>query len=48
MLWTIFLLLMITWALGLSTSYTLGGSVHLLLVIALILLVVNLIQGRRV
>jgi hypothetical protein len=48
MLWTIFLLLMIMWALGLSTSYTLGGSVHLLLVIALILLVVNLIQGRRV
>ena len=48
MLWPIFLILMMMWALGLGTSYTLGGSVHLLLVIALIFFVVNLIQDHRV
>jgi hypothetical protein len=48
MLWTIFVILLIMWALGLVTSYTMGGLVHILLVIALIVLVVNLIQGRRV
>jgi hypothetical protein len=48
MLWTIFVILLIMWALGLVTSYTLGGFVHILLVIALIVLVVNLIQGRKV
>jgi Family of unknown function (DUF5670) len=48
MLWTIFVILLIMWALGLVTSYTMGGFVHILLVIALIILVVNLIQGRRV
>ena len=48
MLWTIFVILLIMWALGLFTSYTMGGLVHILLVIALIVLVVNLIQGRRV
>jgi hypothetical protein len=47
MLWTIFVILLIMWALGLVTSYTLGGFVHILLVIALIVLVVNLLQGRR-
>jgi hypothetical protein len=47
MLWTIFAILLIMWALGLVTSYTMGGFVHILLVIALIVLVVNLIQGRR-
>jgi uncharacterized membrane protein YtjA (UPF0391 family) len=47
MLWTIFVILLIMWALGLVTSYTMGGFVHILLVIALILLVVNLVQGRR-
>jgi uncharacterized membrane protein YtjA (UPF0391 family) len=47
MLWTIFLILLIMWALGLVTSYTMGGFVHILLVIALIVLVVNLVQGRR-
>jgi hypothetical protein len=47
MLWTIFVILLIMWALGLVTSYTMGGFVHILLVIALIVLVVNLIQGRR-
>jgi hypothetical protein len=48
MLWTIFVILLIMWALGLVTSYTMGGFVHILLVIALIVLVVNLIQGRRI
>ena len=47
MLWTIVVVLVILWALGLVTSYTLGGLVHVLLVIALIVLVVNLVQGRR-
>jgi hypothetical protein len=47
MLWTIFVILLILWLLGLVTSYTLGGFIHLLLVIALVLLIVNLIQGRR-
>jgi hypothetical protein len=46
MLWTIFVILLIMWALGLVTSYTMGGFVHILLVTALILLVVNLVQRR--
>ena len=48
MLWTIFVILLVMWALGLVTSYTMGGFVHVLLVIALVILVVNLLQGRRV
>jgi hypothetical protein len=48
MLWTIFVILLVMWALGLVTSYTMGGFVHILLVIALIILVVNLVQGRRI
>ena len=48
MLWTIFVILLIMWALGLATSYTLGGFIHILLVIALVMLVINLFQGRRV
>lgn len=48
MLWTTFVILVIMWALGSVTSYTMGGFVHILLVIALMVLVVNLIQGRRV
>ena len=48
MLWTIFVILLIMWVLGLVTSYTMGGFVHILLVIALVVLVVlNLVQGRR-
>ena len=47
MLWTIFIMLLILWFLGLVSSYTLGGYVHLLLVVALIILVVNLVTGRR-
>ena len=48
MLWTIIVILFIMWALGLVTSYTMGGFIHILLVIALIVLVINLVQGRRV
>ncbi|MGZ8488862.1 MAG: lmo0937 family membrane protein [Candidatus Binatia bacterium] len=48
MLWTIFVILLVLWALGLVTSYTMGGFIHILLVIALVMLVVNLVQGRRV
>ncbi len=48
MLLTIFVILLVMWALGLVTSYTLGGFVHILLVIALVVLVVNLVQGRRI
>ena len=48
MLWTIFMILLIMWAVGLVTSYTMGGFIHILLVIALVMLVINLFQGRRV
>ena len=47
MLWTIALVLGILWLLGLVSSYTMGGLIHLLLVIALIMIVVRLFQGRR-
>ncbi len=47
MLWTIFLILLVLWALGLVTSYTLGGFVHILLVLAVVVLVIQLLQGRR-
>jgi hypothetical protein len=47
MLWTIFVILLIMWLLGMVSSYTMGGFIHLLLVIALIVLVYNLITGRR-
>lgn len=48
MLWTIIVVLLVLWLLGLATSVTLGGLVHLLLVVAVIVLVLNLFQGRRV
>jgi len=47
MLWTIFLILLVLWLLGWVTSYTLGGFIHLLLVIALVVLIIQLITGRR-
>jgi Family of unknown function (DUF5670) len=47
MLWTIFVILLVLWLLGLVTSYTLGGFIHILLVIAVIVIVIRLIQGRR-
>ena len=48
MLWTIFLILLVLWALGLVTSYTFGGFIHILLVFALVMLIIGVIQGRRV
>jgi hypothetical protein len=47
MIYTIVVLLLILWALGLVTSYTLGGVIHLLLVVALIIIIVNFFSGRR-
>lgn len=47
MLWTIFVILLVLWLLGIVTSYTLGGFIHLLLVLAVIALVFQLITGRR-
>jgi Family of unknown function (DUF5670) len=48
MLVNIAIILLILWALGLVTSYTLGGFIHLLLVLAIVVIVINVIQGRRV
>jgi uncharacterized membrane protein YtjA (UPF0391 family) len=47
MLWTIFVVLCVLWLLGMVTSYTAGGLIHILLVVALAIFVINLIQGRR-
>jgi len=47
MLWTIFVILLILWLVGVVSSYTLGGFIHLLLVIALVMLLINIISGRR-
>jgi len=47
MLWTIFVILLVLWLLGLVSSYTMGGFIHILLVIAVVILLINLIQGRR-
>jgi hypothetical protein len=47
MLWTIAIILIVLWLLGLVSSYTMGGFIHILLVIAIIVVVLNLIQGRR-
>ncbi|PYL57863.1 MAG: lmo0937 family membrane protein [Verrucomicrobia bacterium] len=47
MLWTIFVILLVLWLLGLVSSYTLGGFIHLLLVIAIVVLIIQLISGRR-
>lgn len=47
MLWTILVVLLILWLLGVVTSYTVGGFIHLLLVLALVILVINLLTGRR-
>ena len=48
MLWTIAVVLLVLWALGLVTSYTMGGFIHVLLVIAVVVVLINVIQGRRV
>ena len=46
MLWTIFVILLVLWLLGVVSSYTLGGFIHLLLVVALVVLIINLLSGR--
>jgi len=47
MLWTIVVVLIVLWLLGLVSSYTMGGLIHILLVVAIIVVLVNVIQGRR-
>jgi uncharacterized membrane protein len=47
MLWTIFVILLVLWALGLMTGYTMGGVIHALLVIAIIVILIQVLQGRR-
>ena len=46
MLWTIFVILLVLWLLGVVTSYTLGGFIHVLLVVAVVLAIMQLLQGR--
>jgi hypothetical protein len=48
MLWTIAVILLVLWALGLVSAYTMGGFIHILLVLAVIVILVRVIQGRRV
>lgn len=48
MLWTIAVVLIVLWALGLVSAYTMGGFIHVLLVLAVVVLIVQLVQGRRV
>ncbi|HEY3276201.1 MAG TPA: lmo0937 family membrane protein [Syntrophorhabdaceae bacterium] len=48
MLWTIAIILLVLWLLGLITSYTLGGFIHIILVIAIIVLILGFFRGRRV
>jgi hypothetical protein len=47
MLWTVFVVLLVLWLLGVVSSYTLGGFIHLLLILALAVVLINIIQGRR-
>ena len=47
MLWTIFVILLVLWAVGMVSSYTLGGFIHILLLIALAVVLIRIIQGRR-
>lgn len=48
MLWTILVILLVLWFLGMVSSYTLGGLIHILLVVAVVILIVRLVSGRRV
>jgi hypothetical protein len=48
LLWTIFVVLLVLWAFGLATSYTMGGFIHILLVLAIVVVLIRVIQGRRV
>ena len=47
MLWTIFVILLVMWALGLVTAYTMSGFIHILLVLAIVVVLIRVIQGRR-
>ena len=47
MLWTIFVILLVLWLLGMATSYTLGGFIHILLVLAIAVVLIRVIQGRN-
>ena len=47
MLWTLFVILLVLWGLGLMTGYTLGGVIHVLLVIAIVVILIQFLQGRR-
>jgi hypothetical protein len=47
MLWTILVILLVLWLLGMVTSYTMGGFIHVLLVVAVIILLIRLVSGRR-
>jgi multisubunit Na+/H+ antiporter MnhE subunit len=47
MLWTLFVILLVLWGLGLMTSYTMGGFIHALLVIAIVVVLIRVIQGRK-
>ncbi len=48
MLWTIFVVLVLLWAVGIVSAYTIGGFIHILLVAALVVVLIQIIQGRRV
>jgi hypothetical protein len=48
MLWTIFVVLLVLWLLGVATAHTLGGFVHILLVLAVVTVLIRVIQGRRI
>jgi uncharacterized protein DUF5670 len=48
MLWTIFTILVVLWLLGMVTSYTMGGFIHILLFLAVVTILIRLIQGRRI
>jgi hypothetical protein len=48
MLWTIFVILLVLWLLGMVSSYTMGGFIHILLLVALVVLLIQVITGRRV
>jgi hypothetical protein len=47
MLWTIFVILLVLWLLGMVSSYTLGGYIHILLVVAVVVVLIRIIQGRN-
>ncbi|MFI5180070.1 MAG: lmo0937 family membrane protein [Thermoanaerobaculia bacterium] len=48
MLWTLLVILLVLWAIGMLSAYTMGGLIHILLVVAVVILLIRVIQGRRV